>query len=115
MPDAAIGGDDPVAAAGALIQLRRGCFEDRSIVCLDGVDQSGSVAWQSDVDSIRDLQNGGELGDPGPDTVGALVERLGGSALVSLGPVQSGTNATASVLIVKTEAGWRIRSVLPAR
>ena len=113
--DSAIAGDDPVAAASALIQSRQACFRDRSIVCLDGVDQPDSAAWQSDVDAIRDLQDGGELQNLVTGPAGELIERLGGSALVSLGPPQGGTNATASVLIVKTEAGWRIRSLLPAR
>ncbi|HEU4808965.1 MAG TPA: protein kinase [Homoserinimonas sp.] len=109
------GGDDPVAAAMALLELRAQCLAERSILCLDTVHQPDSAAWQSDISRIQGVQEGGELTEdafaPGSIT---LVDRIGDTVLLALGPgeQQQPGNATASVLMIKTEAGWRIRSLL---
>ena len=144
---AAIVGDDPIAAASALVEARQGCIRSMSIVCLDSVAQQGSVAMDDDVALIRALQAGAE--PPAASALGAtdmphsasvvapseqtapsehtpsgeqtpsggalfeLVERLGATALVEIRSTDSavtGETATASLLLMKGEAGWRIRS-----
>ena len=124
--DQDVRGDDPVAAAVALVQARERCLTSLSVLCLDGVDQVDSGALRDDRAVIRSVQRGGELADPlAPDLTRlapVLVERLGDSALVRLGDVTSaeppstpGPHAEpASILLVKGGAGWRIRDLIAA-
>jgi hypothetical protein len=100
--------DDPALATGALLSLRRECFSERSVSCLETVDGRDSAALDDDRKVIRAIQAGGELEDRPPQLASnpVLVQRLGDSALVTLDP----HNGPASVLLVKEEAGWRIRS-----
>ncbi|HEY4224682.1 MAG TPA: hypothetical protein VGM70_02610 [Pseudolysinimonas sp.] len=111
--DPALGGDDPLAATAALLAARDRCLASLSVLCLDGVDEAGSGALADDQAAIRAAQQGAELPDPtaGGRSTGAavLVERLGDSALVRLGE-----DGPASLLLVKGEAGWRIRDVMAA-
>lgn len=122
--DSALTADDPVGAVVALLELRQRCIRDLSVLCLDGVDQAGSVAMADDVALVRSLQSDAEqqamdaLADL---AAGELVERLGDSALVRLVPALSSDDGDsahapetqpASLLLMKGEAGWRIRSYL---
>ena len=111
--DPALTGDDPLAAARALVTARERCLNSLSVICLDRVDEAGSGALEDDRAAIRKTQQGGELPDPLEGASGAgvpeLIERLGDSALVRLGDA-----ASASLLLVKSEAGWRIRDVIAA-
>ncbi len=106
-------GDDPLAALPALLESRAACIRDLSVLCLDSVGHAGSSALADDQQLVRDLQQGAEI----PETAltvapGDLVieERLGDAALISLGDVAD--SEPASVLVMKTEAGWRIRDYL---
>ena len=103
-----MGGDDPVAAAVVLFAVRDGCIRDLDVDCLDDVDQAGSAALDADRELVGAIMDGGAAG-PLPSTEGAsLAQRLGDSALVALRP----DSEPASVLLVKGEAGWRIRDYL---
>ena len=110
--DDPIAGDDPVAALGALLRERERCVRDLSVLCLDGVMQSGSVAMQLDAELVRSVQAGGELTAHATIITQSpvLLERLGDSALVGLGDVPQ--TQPASILMMRSEAGWRIRSYL---
>jgi len=108
-PDPALSGDDPVAAARALVALRAECIRSASLLCLDGVVQAGSSAEAADRAAVTVIQTGGEAPAPIDGSVFELVERLGASALVSLGRPTAGETAPASLLLMKGEAGWRIR------
>lgn len=104
--------DDPLAALVALLAVREQCIRDRSVLCLDGVDQPGSSALAQDQDLVRALQQGAEQTPIPIVTLDRLVleERLGDSALVALqDPADS---EPASILLMKNEAGWRIRGYL---
>ncbi|MGN6501835.1 MAG: hypothetical protein ACTHKX_02885 [Pseudolysinimonas sp.] len=98
-------GDDPLAALGPLLSRRTECFRELSEVCLADVDEQGSSAWSDDraaLDAIVDHAQQPVLLDAG----GAeLVQRLGDSALIALAP----DTEPASLLLLKGEAGWRIR------
>jgi len=104
--NAAIEGDDPLAAAIALLERRATCFAQLSLLCLESVDQQGSAALEVDRRAMQALRAGDEARYPVVEAVDArLVERLGDSALVQLGP----QTAPASLLLMRSEAGWRIR------
>lgn len=123
-----VAGDDPLAAAAALVAARDRCLRSLSQLCLEGVDQPDSGALRDDRETIRVAQQGGELPRPLVNAEARLapelVERLGDSALVRLAEAASATptiatSATpgphtepASLLLVKGEAGWRIRDVI---
>lgn len=101
--------EDPVEAAVVLLELRERCVRDLSRLCLDDVVQPDSPAQADDHALIRDVQAGGEY--PAGAVVGGvpvLVERLGDAALLDL-PVGSDP---ASVLLMRTVDGWRIRQYL---
>jgi hypothetical protein len=104
--------DDPIAAVVTLLRIRDGCVADRSVLCLDAVGQVGSSALDDDQRLVRTLQDGAE--SPEPFLVDAaqvsLVERLGDTALVELADVAE--TQPASILMMRTEAGWRIRDYL---
>ena len=130
----AITGDDPVAAAVALLRLRAECIRMRSTACLDGVDQPGSVAVAADLAAVERADRSradarDEVAGQGrpalgaseaPGTSGAdppvLVDRLGGTAIVAVPVALLGDagpeTPPASLLMIRSEAGWRIRDVL---
>ncbi|RQP10908.1 MAG: hypothetical protein EAS51_07645 [Microbacteriaceae bacterium] len=104
--DAAIAGEDPVAAAIALLARRDACVAQLSVLCLEEVDQAGSVALAQDRAAIVALREGAEPVLPAVEPVEPrLIERLGDGAIVRLGP----ETAPASLLLMRSEAGWRIR------
>lgn len=103
--------EDPVEAAILLLERREACLRDLSLLCLEEVDQPGSAALADDRALVRDLGTGGELpAGTIPDGDPVLVERLGDSALLDL---PTGSDP-ASILLMRTEEGWRIRDLLPA-
>ncbi|MEO6533009.1 MAG: protein kinase [Pseudolysinimonas sp.] len=109
----ALTADDPVAATGLLVTARDRCLRSLSVPCLDRVDEPSSGALKDDQMAIRTAQQGAELPDPLTATgegAPVLIERLGDSALVRLG---AGASAP-TLLLVKGEAGWRVRDVIVA-
>jgi hypothetical protein len=110
----ALSGDDPIAAAAVLLDLRAGCFRSASLLCLDGVVQPGSSAEDADRAAVGAVQAGGEAPAPIVASQLELVERLGDSALVALGSSGASEKQPASLLLMKGEAGWRIRDYVAA-
>jgi serine/threonine protein kinase len=108
----AVLGDDPVAALVELLAERERCVRDLSVLCLEALLQEGSAALEHDTALIRAVQAGGEqTADATVLTSGpVLVERLGDSALLDLGDVPH--TQPASALVMRGEAGWRIRDYL---
>lgn len=111
----AVAGDDPVEAARALLGLREECLAQASLECLGGVVQADSAAWDTDSATIRRLQQGEVHTPPGwLDGELAVIDTMGAVVLLAMGPAQAEASAetpTASVLVIRTEAGWRIRDV----
>ena len=106
----AVGGEDPVEAFETLARVRNDCIRDLSILCLDAVLQSDSAAMAHDVELIRSIEKG-DGGQPVIEPTEITVdERMGDAAL--LGYLDN--EQPASVLMIKTEAGWRIRSYVPS-
>jgi hypothetical protein len=115
----AVAENDPLAALGPLLDERERCIRDLSVLCLDAVDQAGSVALADDTALVRGIQEGAEAAYVSLEGDGAeLVERLGDSAIVRLAAPASESRAAeperqpASLLLMKGEAGWRIRGYL---
>lgn len=109
---AAVIDDDPVVAVPQLLVQRSGCLTSASVVCLDGVDQAGSAVMASDSYAVRQAQQGISA-DAGPDYVRwtpSLAERTGNMALVVLAPPDAHSKP-ASALVIKGEAGWRLREI----
>ncbi len=121
----ALRGDDPVLAARRLLTLRDACLSAASVECLTDVLQRDSAAWLADTASLSEGADGGTHAPllREQDEV-AVIDIMGGVVLLSVdGPAPHvGTDgaqdataerAPASILIIRTEAGWRIRDVLP--
>jgi serine/threonine protein kinase len=111
---AAIAGDDPLLAATALLRVRARCLAAASVICLDAADQAGSVALATDGYTVRMVQQGAPAiaGMTWESHTAGLAERSGDSALVTLTPGQNDPERKpASLLVVKGEAGWRLREI----
>jgi len=108
-PTSSVSVDDPLEALPLLLAAREGCVRELSIQCLEAVDQAGSAAMSTDAELIESIVDGTEPPFDAVLTTAdiSLVDRLGDSALVSLGDVPQ--TQPASLLLLKGEAGWRIR------
>jgi len=104
--EAAVRGDDPVAAAAVLLRARVACVREPSTSCLAAVDQAGSPVAAGDSRTMADLASAGDL--VLPTVVEAEVQRLGETVLLAC---RTANDEPASVLVVRTEAGWRLREV----
>jgi hypothetical protein len=104
-----VGADDPVVAATALLAGRKDCLAAHDVSCLDRVDQWQSPALSADV-GIAAAADG--AADPLADIHDlAASEQLGGAVLLTaVVEAHAGTKKPASLLVVRGEAGWRLRS-----
>jgi len=103
--------DDPLLALPLLLRARASCLHDLSVLCLEDVDEASSEAFESDAGAIQRVEQGGGPAQGIDAGSVSLVERLGDSALLSLGP---GSNP-ALILEIRTKVGWRIRDYLSGR
>jgi eukaryotic-like serine/threonine-protein kinase len=110
-PDGPVYEDDPVAAFSELLRARNECIRDLSILCLDTVLQAGSAALADDTAVIRAIERGEGTQPLIEPSAIAVAERMGDAALLDY----LDNDEPASVLLVKTEAGWRIRSYVEAQ
>lgn len=102
--------EDPGAAARALLERRAECFATLDLDCLDSVVQPGSTIETVDRNAIAAARAGAEAPTSSfdPDTVEVVAE-MGGAVLVraAIGPERE----PASLLMVRGEAGWRLREM----
>lgn len=105
--------DDPVGAAADLLEKRFRCFTaaDHSPDCLADVLQSGAAVIEKEVSALGTTEAAERRDFRGAAV--SLVQRWGGAALVACTPDPALTPETkpASFLLVRNEAGWRIRDV----
>ncbi|PPF57313.1 serine/threonine protein kinase [Clavibacter michiganensis] len=122
---AAVAGDDPALAASALLRIRATCVHDRDVSCLAGADQRGSAAEDADQALIAGGASPGAASSHEDDRVGGT-QRMGDTVLVQLLPETGSAEPQeagppeperrpASLLIVRGEAGWRIRDLMDDR
>jgi hypothetical protein len=105
--EAAVRGDDAVAATAVLLRARVACVREPSTSCLAAVDQAGSPVAEGDSETMADPSSVDEL--VLPTLVESEVQRLGETVLLAC---RTADDEPASVLVVRTEAGWRLREVL---
>ncbi|RKR74018.1 hypothetical protein [Frondihabitans australicus] len=104
---AVLAGDDADAAFRLLLRLRAACLHELDTDCLAGVDEAGSPASDADRAAVDDPSR---LGTVAVGLVaGDVVNRLGGAVLYDARTTPD--DEPASVLMTKTEAGWRLRSI----
>ncbi len=115
----AVTADDPAAALVALSARRDRCLVLKSVDCLGGVHQWQSASGARDAALISSVPEGQSAEFVPFDTASlTTVERTGDSAIVSAttwpeeldGPT-AGNDKPASFLLMKGEAGWRLRDV----
>lgn len=99
-------GDDADGAARTLLTLRAQCLAALDAACLVGVEQEGSPLLAHDRAIVNDPAL---LRDEEVELrITATVNRLGDSVLYR---AQGAHEQPASVLVMRTEAGWRLRSI----
>jgi hypothetical protein len=104
--------DGVIRATAALLAARRVCLATQAAGCLDGVDQWNSPAMLAD----RELSRANaETDDPiATATAPVLVERIGATALLTAtiggGGSVDGAEKPVSLLVMRNETGWRLRS-----
>lgn len=100
---------DPVAAAGALLERRAECFRTLDLACLDDVVQPGSAAETEDRAALVAARDGAAPPEIEFDHSAITVTtEMGGAVLVSA-PRSATGREPASLLMVRGEAGWRLR------
>jgi len=114
-PASAVGGDDPVDAARDALRSRHDCFLARPATrsCLADILDGASAFSEQEVAALGSPGADGERDYTGAQL--SLVERWGAAALVNVVPDAARTpkSEPASLLLVKSEAGWRLRAVFP--
>ncbi|WP_345764560.1 protein kinase domain-containing protein [Diaminobutyricibacter sp. McL0608] len=113
--------EDPVDAADRLLRARLACFSATPLNgdCLDALLQPGSAMDAIDRAELRVAVSAGAASERDyRDYEVSLLERMGDAALVALTPSTSSDSARkstqtkpASLLIVRGEAGWRLREL----
>ena len=103
-------GQDPGAALVALLTARARCFDELSQTCLDAVDQPDSSALADDAALLGGAARTSARVPPATAKAGqvTVLDRQGDSAVVRFGLKRQ----PAAVLMIRNEAGWRIRSYL---
>jgi hypothetical protein len=104
--------DDAVAALRWLLERRAECRSELSVSCLETIEQPGSAILDADRRAIVAAQNGEEI-DELPRTWEAEIRVTGtmGEAVLLTIDASAGNSEPASALIVRGEAGWRLREI----
>lgn len=110
---------EPLAAAGELLERRERCLRDLSLACLNEAHQPRSAAMDADTHRIRQRQHD-HAAPPAIDWSSAeleLIDELGDGALIAAtieadGAAASTVPVTATLLLVRTGDGWRIRDLI---
>jgi tRNA A-37 threonylcarbamoyl transferase component Bud32 len=98
--------EDPVHAAFRLLRDRRSCLEHGDGGCLVAIDQADSPLFAAD-SALLSARRGTTV-SPELSQL-SLTETVGDAVVISI--AASETTKPASVLVIKTEAGWRLRAL----
>lgn len=103
--------DDPVDAAAALLARREDCLALLDAACLEPVDQAGSAIEQADLASLSGARDGTAIESIAYD-LGAIeiAAEMGDAVLVTV-PYADPEREPASLLVMRSEAGWRLREL----
>lgn len=110
-PGLAVDPADAVAAAAELLELRASCFATLDLACLDQVAQPGSAIEADDRAAIISAREGGaaESAEFDLDAIAVSAE-MGAAVLVTVQFVDA-EREPASLLVMRSEAGWRLREL----
>jgi hypothetical protein len=103
---------DAATATAELLRRRERCFETLESTCLDGLVQSGSALETADRGAMAAAQ-AGHLDDARPGyafDASRIIGEMGGASLVEV-PYSDGKREPASILVMRSEAGWRLREI----
>lgn len=102
--------ESPLDAAHELLTRRQECLRSLSVLCLDTVHQPGSAAMEADRHRIRQQQQGHHSPTRTDWSLAELTlyDELGDGALIDA----TLNSATATLLLVRTDDGWRIRDLI---
>ncbi|WP_350346738.1 hypothetical protein ABIQ69_08740 [Agromyces sp. G08B096] len=103
---------DAASAVAELLVRRDTCFDRLDLACLDGVVQAGSALEAADRTAILDGQSGAAPGGREAYDLAApsILGEMGEAWLVGV-PYADAQREPASVLVMRTEAGWRLREI----
>ncbi|RXZ67613.1 protein kinase [Agromyces albus] len=108
---AAVLADDAISATAELLELRSSCFATLDLSCLDAVVQPGSAIETDDRAAMVAAREGDGVPplDYDLDRI-TLTTEMGSALLVSV-PFTSAEREPASILVMRSEAGWRLREI----
>lgn len=109
-PEDATAGDDVVAAVQAMLERRAECFDQLDLACLQTIVQPGSAAEADEVAAMGVARDGGDA-PAAFDPAGIAVTAEMGSAVLVAVPYATGEREPASLLVMRGEAGWRLREI----
>ncbi|HET6673391.1 MAG TPA: hypothetical protein VFG92_08435 [Agromyces sp.] len=104
-------GDDPVAATRWLLERRAECFENLDLGCLDEVLQPASAIEAQDRAAMLAARDGAAGPDVGFDLETLHVSSEMGDAVLAAVTRVAPEREPASLLVVRGEAGWRLREI----
>ena len=104
-------GDDPVAATRWLLERRAECFETLDLGCLDEVLQPASALEAQDRSAMLAARDGAAGPDVGFDLETLHVSSEMGDAVLAAVTRAGPEREPASLLVVRGEAGWRLREI----
>ncbi|MRX42532.1 protein kinase [Agromyces kandeliae] len=96
---------DPVEAAAALLEIREGCLAGRDLACVASYAQPGAPIEALD---LATMASGEPVASRSSDLSGLSVTADLGDAVVLSVP-GAGEREPASLLMMRSEAGWRLR------
>lgn len=109
--ESAVLADDALAATAELLELRSSCFATLDLSCLDAVAQPGSAIEAHDRAALVAAREGEELPSIDYDLDGITSTAEMGSAVLVSVPFATAEREPASILVMRSEAGWRLREI----
>ncbi|MFE6966221.1 hypothetical protein ACFVAJ_13985 [Agromyces sp. NPDC057679] len=103
--------EDPVEAAVALLALRQDCFDALDAACLAQVDQPGSAIERADLALLSAAREGADIEPTGYALDALEVTAAMGDAVLVRVPYADPEREPASLLVMRSEAGWRLREL----
>jgi hypothetical protein len=102
---------DAATVAASLLELRASCFAALDLACLDQVVQAGSAIEAEDRAALIAARDGAEHPAMGYDLDHLAVSAEMGSAVLVTVPFTDVEREPASLLLMRGEAGWRLREL----
>ncbi|WP_430646538.1 hypothetical protein [Agromyces sp. GXS1127] len=96
---------DPVQAAAALLEIRAGCLASRDLACVAAYAQPGSPLEARDLSAMAS-ETVGSASQPDLTSI-SLAADLGDAVVMKV--PDAGGREPASLLMMRSEAGWRLR------